>query len=370
MRLTRLSVAALLGIAAFTALPVQADTPVSPGHFFVTAGANYWKFDSKRNTDDNGGPVIGLGYRINDDWGVELSYTLIKLRAGQNKGNAHGRDRLRVPRLGGLYFFDDNSGLMPYLTAGIGRQDGFVSDSGGGGNSESMADIGGGVMYNFNGRTSLRAEVREQYGFSLKKFEPIAALTFMHAIGDAGTPAAEAAPVAPAAPPAAAPAEPVAAAPVDSDGDGVMDDKDKCPGTPRGTVVDENGCAKQIVEQVTIDLLLEFDYNKSNIRDEHKPEIKRVADFMRKFPDSKAVLEGHTDSRGSDSYNQALSERRADAVRNSLIKDEGIDASRVSTVGYGESKPKVANDSEENMQRNRRVSAVVDGGTQVTVKVK
>ena len=365
MRLARLSVAALFGIAALNATVVQADTPVSPGHVFVSAGANYEKFDSKRRTDDNGGPVVGLGYRINEYLGAELSYTLIKLNVGTNKGAAHGRDRLRVPRLGGLYFFDDKSSLLPYLTAGIGREDGFISDKkgGGGGNSETMADFGGGLMYNFNGHTSLRAEIREQYGFKIHKFEPVGALTFMYAIGEEAAAAPEPAPAAAAPEPAAAPA-----GPVDTDGDGVTDDKDKCPDTPKGTVVDENGCPKQLTEQVTIDLLLEFDYNKANLREEHKPEIKRVADFMRKFPSSKAVLEGHTDNRGTDAYNQKLSEKRANAVRNYLIKSEGIEASRLSAVGYGESKPKVANDSEEDMQRNRRVSAVIEGNT-VTVKV-
>ena len=279
MRFARLSVAALMVIAAFNATLAQAETPVAPGHVFVSAGANYEKFDTQRNTDDNGGPVIGLGYRFNDlsQFGVEVSYSLIKLRNGTSKGNAHGRDRLRVPRLGGMYFLDATDNLLPYLTVGLGRFDGFDSDTkqangrgSSGNNSEGMADFGGGLMYNFNGHTSLRAEVREQYGLDVKKFEPVGVLQFVYAIGDTA-PAPEPATPAPAA--TAPEAAPAPAAPLDSDGDGVTDDKDKCPATPKGVVVDENGCPKQLTEQVTIDLLLEFDYNKANIRDEHKAEI-------------------------------------------------------------------------------------------------
>ena len=69
---------------------------------------------------------------------------------------------------------------------------------------------------------------------------------------------------------------------------------------------------------------------------------------------------GHTDSRGSDAYNQALSERRANAVRDVLVNQHGIDSSRVSSVGYGESRPVADNDSESGRAINRRVEAEVE----------
>jgi len=71
------------------------------------------------------------------------------------------------------------------------------------------------------------------------------------------------------------------------------------------------------------------------------------------------VIEGHTDSRGSDAYNQPLSERRANAVRDELVNEYDIDASRVSTVGYGESRPVATNDTDEGRAQNRRIEAVL-----------
>ena len=70
------------------------------------------------------------------------------------------------------------------------------------------------------------------------------------------------------------------------------------------------------------------------------------------------MVEGNTDSVGSDAYNQKLSERRADAVKDVLVKSD-IDGSRITTVGYGESRPVASNDTEEGRAKNRRVSIVV-----------
>ena len=148
---------------------------------------------------------------------------------------------------------------------------------------------------------------------------------------------------------------------LDSDRDGVPDHLDACPDTPRGDEVDARGCTiEEEVVSERIELNLEFDFDSDDLRTSHFPQIDRVAAFMEKYPKTSAQLEGHTDSRGTDAYNQALSERRAYAVRDYLIDKKDIDPRRVTAVGYGESKPTATNDTDTGRQRNRRVDAVIE----------
>ena len=147
--------------------------------------------------------------------------------------------------------------------------------------------------------------------------------------------------------------------PLDSDGDGVPDYQDACPDTPAGAQVDERGCPPELNETVTIDLNLEFDIDSSQLRPAHYGQIRDVVDFMKQFPNTNAVIEGHTDNTGSERYNQGLSERRALSVRNYLESEGGIAGNRLTHVGYGESKPIDTNDTAEGRQHNRRVSAQV-----------
>ena len=149
----------------------------------------------------------------------------------------------------------------------------------------------------------------------------------------------------------AAPA-PVSTACKDADNDGVCDNVDRCPGTPAGVVVDEYGCEKVI----RLNLGVNFATDSSKISPEFMNQIKNVSDVMVAHPDYKVILEGHTDSTGSDAHNQKLSERRAAAVADAL-KNFGVDASRISSVGYGESKPIASNATKAGRAQNRRVDA-------------
>jgi len=146
--------------------------------------------------------------------------------------------------------------------------------------------------------------------------------------------------------------------PLDTDGDGVYDYLDKCPDTPKDAAVDKNGCP----EKVCITLNVEFDFDKADIKPEFHSEIKRVADFLKDYPDATAVIEGHTDSKGKIKYNQKLSERRANAVMKNLVDEFGIAAKRLSAKGYGETRPIADNATDEGRQKNRRVVANIDCG--------
>lgn len=112
---------------------------------------------------------------------------------------------------------------------------------------------------------------------------------------------------------------------------------------------------------VSIDLAVFFDTDKSFVKPEYYAEIGRVAQFMQEHPNVTAVIEGHTDSRQTDEYNQALSQRRVDAVKMVLINEYQIDPRRLSSVGYGEKRPIATNDTPEGRQKNRRVVATFSG---------
>jgi OmpA-OmpF porin, OOP family len=114
---------------------------------------------------------------------------------------------------------------------------------------------------------------------------------------------------------------------------------------------------------VTIALNVEFDTNKAVVKDKYKNEIKKVADFMKKYPNTTAVIEGHTDNVDTAEYNQKLSAERANSVRQYLINNFGIKASRLTAVGYGLTKPIASNSTEEGRQKNRRVQAVIKAVT-------
>jgi OOP family OmpA-OmpF porin len=110
---------------------------------------------------------------------------------------------------------------------------------------------------------------------------------------------------------------------------------------------------------VTIVLNVEFDTNKAVVKDKYRNEIKKVADFMKTYPNTTAVIEGHTDNVDTAEYNQKLSDERANSVRQYLINNFGIKASRLTAVGYGLTKPIASNATEEGRQKNRRVQAVI-----------
>lgn len=113
-------------------------------------------------------------------------------------------------------------------------------------------------------------------------------------------------------------------------------------------------------EKITIMLNVEFDTAKAVVKKKYHDDIKRVADFMKEFPDTTAAIEGHTDNVGNDAYNKTLSEKRANSVRQYIIDKFGIDGSRLTAAGYGEEKPIASNDTEEGRQKNRRVEAVME----------
>jgi len=114
---------------------------------------------------------------------------------------------------------------------------------------------------------------------------------------------------------------------------------------------------KQVFDE-KVRLNIEFDFDKSDIRPRYHDELRTVGDYMNKYPDVNMAIEGHTDSIGTDEYNQALSQRRVDSVKNYIVEKFNIDGKRIKATGYGESKPIADNSTDEGRQTNRRVEAV------------
>lgn len=113
-------------------------------------------------------------------------------------------------------------------------------------------------------------------------------------------------------------------------------------------------------ETLRVELDVKFDFDRQVVKPDSYADIRDVAEFMKQFPQTTTVVEGHTDAVGTEAYNQSLSERRAMAVREVLVSEFGIQPGRVDAIGFGEARPVADNDSEEGRAINRRVEAVVE----------
>lgn len=112
-----------------------------------------------------------------------------------------------------------------------------------------------------------------------------------------------------------------------------------------------------------------FGFDRSDLSTGAKTNLDKLTNVLKKYPDTNIEIIGHTDSKGSDTYNQALSERRASSVGD-YLRSNGVSSTRITTRGMGESDPKVANDSEANMAENRRVEFVITANQKMVEDAK
>jgi OOP family OmpA-OmpF porin len=147
----------------------------------------------------------------------------------------------------------------------------------------------------------------------------------------------------------------------DSDGDGVSDQFDKCPGTPAGTAVDGSGCP---LPKMTADSTsstatglepIQFEFNSSVLKTESYPILDKLSSGLRENG-GKVSLKGYASSEGTAAYNVKLSKDRANSVKTYLV-NSGVNSSQVSARGYGEANPIASNDTEEGRIQNRRVES-------------
>ena len=344
-----IAVAATLGLAAFAATAED----MYRGAWYLVPGVSYMNTDSDLDANNGGGAFIKLGKELSPSWDIQggLGYN----RAGEdtNIPGAGGRYKQTTLGIDALYMFSRDK-FRPFLLAGLGAARNNVDYNGiptleDRSKTSWMANVGLGAQYLFNDSFGLQADLRHQWSRSNAK-APGTSFDADGTIGNTllslggifrfGAPAAVAAlpesqPLpepTPAAEPAPAPA-PVAAEP----------------------------CTPQF-ETVTIEAEKLFGFDKSKLQEGSKPVLDAAAAKIKANPAVGLVLvTGHTDRLGSEAYNQKLSERRANTVKEYLIS-QGVDSSRLQAVGKGESEPVVTCDGTkktkkliECLQPNRRV---------------
>jgi OOP family OmpA-OmpF porin len=148
-----------------------------------------------------------------------------------------------------------------------------------------------------------------------------------------------------------------------------------CPGSTTGYMITATGAggsqtaaatvtvnppppaAPRVIDRLT--LHVNFDFDKSVILKPDIAELQKAVDFVKKYPGYQVSIEGHTDSIGTDKYNQALSERRAAAVKAYLLQQGVVDSQRIKSVGYGESRPIADNKTTKGRFENRRVEILI-----------
>jgi OOP family OmpA-OmpF porin len=322
--------------AAQTAMAADFD---DRWYLSASTGVNFQ--DNDRHTHNAWFGTFGVGKPLNSDWSLELNFNY------QNPyKNIKDSSQLHWSQWGGsldaLYHFrKEGRNWGPYLRGGIGyqradeeinnfpnplspihRKDGHFA-----------ANFGAGLEAQ-SGRWGMRTEIGvrwdndNNHGSSSYYTDLLASVGVTVALGPEPMKAVE-----PAPPP---PAPVVTCADKDSDGDGVNDCNDKCPNTPAGTTVGPDGCPVP----VTIDLRgVNFDFDKSKLRPDAIAILNEAIEVLKKHPELKVEVAGHTDLCGTDAYNQKLSERRAKAVYEYLTSN-GVDAGRLAGPnGYGESRP-------------------------------
>jgi len=329
---------------------------------------------------------LGLGYRLNENLSVELqlSYGDFDINPYESDPD-HDKIYLNGYKatLDVAYDILPDFIIVPYVTAGIGamvldydRED-EDPDYGIDNNNIAVFHYGGGIRYALTDQIDFRADVRHSLTFDEKDNEKIAYDHFNNMMATAGFT------VALAKSTSSCPklsdqdmdgvpdsvdqcpnteanvAVGMNGCPNDSDNDGVNDFQDKCPNTEAGVFVDATGCKKLESKEIRLDLKVSFAPGKADIAASSMDQIKAVAEIMKENANSTAVIEAHTDSQGSESYNLDLSQKRANMVVYYLNNRFGIEKKRLQAIGYGESKPIADNATKEGRKQNRRALAII-----------
>lgn len=152
---------------------------------------------------------------------------------------------------------------------------------------------------------------------------------------------------------------------MDNDADGVINERDQCPDTLAGAKVNNIGCAEVVIIEAEDELHILFDKNSSKISADFMDEVDQLALFMTDFPETNVLLKGYASPTGAAKYNEMLSVKRANAVKNALVSD-GIAPERISIEGFGENDPVAADSKMQTEILSRRVTATVSA-TQASV---
>jgi OOP family OmpA-OmpF porin len=344
MKIRLLSTALLAGLAFAQA----ANAQDFDDRWYLTGSAGFNLQDNDRGTGNAGMLGLGVGKFLNRNWSLdaELNY--------QNPSFEHNDDLLwsqyGISFDARRHFVQDGRSWNPYVVMGLGYQrseeeyENFPSP-----NSPLQREdghlagkVGVGIQTDV-GRVAIRTELAVRLDADNDSFGAVREDNdhndgedwFQDVLASVGV-------VIPLGPEAekATPAAPAPnCADKDSDGDGVNDCDDKCPGSQAGQTIGPDGCPVP----VSIDLKgVNFDFDKSTLRPDAVSILNEAVEILKRYPDLRVEVAGHTDECGKDDYNQGLSDRRSRAVYDYLTGN-GVDAGRLAGPnGYGESRPLVA----------------------------
>ncbi|HYJ39853.1 MAG TPA: transporter [Steroidobacteraceae bacterium] len=303
----------------------------------VSVGRHYWSFD----------PAFTYTYLSDNGW--DLSWTLgymVNLENSLPGPNYETGDELHFDALFGKHFGDHFAlGIAGYWYSQMTDDKGPIPAPLESGYRSEGAGFGPAFMFgtkNFSvvGKWLTDEQAENRLDGDLYMLSIVARFG-----GESPPPPMPVAPpVARVEPPPAPPPPP----PADADGDGVVDQSDLCPATPRGDRVDVNGCACDVTVQVN------FRSNSTQIYGADAITLDSLADQVRRLPTIVGELGGHTDSQGAEAFNVDLSRRRALAARDYLAS-RGLDVTQLAIAGYGESQPIADNATAEGRALNRRV---------------
>lgn len=336
------------GIIAASSISTLALAAPTEG-FTISPSIGYYNFDNDRKTDNDTAYSLGLGYQFNSPWAVEFNYlNADSKKSGQKVG-------VNEYRLDGLYSLPEfkNTNLTPYLAAGVGTADfSKASDS-----NNAFVNAGGGVKYAINDALALRADFRLVKDVEDNHLDNITTVGVQYTFGTSHKSAASDNSDSDAYAQPQETAEPVAAVteqqPVE----------DKAPMVEQAQPVEPTPAPKPAPAVVApvhaVNLVVPFATNSAEVQQKFYPEIAKLAAYLEAEPKATVMIEGYTDNKGAASYNKKLSEKRAEAISNVLVTTFNISKDRVSSIGYGEEKPLMANDTAEHRKANRRVVAVV-----------
>ena len=276
--------------------------------------------------------------QVKGDQTKSLRYALPTARGSVDNGAEYKQTQIN----GNFYVTSDlitedyDSKFKPYVLGGAGhykyKMDGLNTFNGRSTTQEgTLANVGIGAFYRINDVVSLRGEGRGTYMFDDEFWNYTALAGLNVVLGGHLKPAA--APVV---------VVPVAPAPVEQ--------------------------PQELTEDLNMELRVFFDTNKSNIKDQYKPEIAKVAEKLVEYPNATARIDGHTDNTGPLALNQRLSLARANSVKSSLVNEYNVNPARLSTQGFAWDQPIADNNTKEGRAMNRRVFATISGSRTVQVQ--
>lgn len=359
------------------AVPMAGYAADQTGQWYITPQLGVISTDRDRSLQDEEWLYgLSFGRNFSPKWSAEFNFNETELLNATS--GPSGLD-MRALSVDVLRYFNRDSRFAPYLTVGAGALRNEPVRVGREQNEDFMAQAGVGALVKLHesdtGSFSLRPEIKARWddaGAQGYLRDYIGTLGLQFSFGRTPVVAAKPAPApapAPAPVQAAAPTPPppppAPAAPADGDNDGVLDNRDQCLGTPAGTLVDSTGCPQR--GSITL-RGVNFEHDSAQLTADSRPILAGVAADLKRYPRLRVEVQGHTDSAGADNYNLALSERRANSVREFLVA-EGVAASQVTARGYGEAQPVADNRTAEGRATNRRVvMSVVDNPGNVAVE--